>query len=99
MKCHHQPVTYTRKSSKLTDISDEPHKSVSKLVPRLILGPNEQDSSYNGRYKMMQPPPAFDSRPVDFKDAFTYRECAVVPDKQEYQDKLEWPEMGAIQNE
>lgn len=64
---------------------------MSELIPRLVLGPNKQDSSDNGRYEVVEPPPALDSRAVNFEDTLAYRECAVVPDEKEYQYQLEWP--------
>lgn len=69
---------------KLTNVSNEPHEGMSELLPRLVLGPNEQYSSDHGGYEVVKPPPALDSRTVNFEDALAYRQRAVIPNKQEY---------------
>jgi len=43
--------------------------------------PNHQKASSDGSEKVNQPPPAFDSRAVHYKYAFTNGQSAMVPNK------------------
>lgn len=69
----------------LTDISNEPHESMSEEVPWFVLWPDEKYASDNSGYEVVQPPPALDTRTVHFEDTLADRQCTVVPYQQEQQ--------------
>lgn len=58
---------------------------MSEHVPGLVLWPDEQDAGDHGRYEVVKPPPALNPGPIDFEDALTNRQRAVIPYQEEQQ--------------
>jgi len=50
--------------------------------------PYNNDTGLNGPDKLNDPPPSFDSGPINNQNTLSYRKCAVIPDQEKVKDGI-----------